>query len=158
MAELLKLRLRVAMYKVRTNQVGIPFDELEVDDEVESPKSHNGRNLFPHCINTTDESIEDLVAARKREAQSTTLTGLAPVPKLLPGPLLLPTAYSSHMIYQDPTTLPSSPPVACSPERSTSILRDHTPAKPSRLEEQDLTSSAVKGHVAEGLLGLRNAG
>jgi hypothetical protein len=98
MAELLKLRLQVAMYKVRTNQVNVPFDELLVDDETECLEETT-RSPTPEM----DESIEDMVARRRREAQSLSLltSTQQSIPKLTSAPLLLPTAFSSRMIYAD---------------------------------------------------------
>ena len=157
-AELLKLRLRVAMYKVRTNQVYVPFTDLRIENSSRARTKE------------TSEAVEEAVAALRREAQEVSARALRPIPKLLPAPLLRPTAYSSRMIYE--TNIPSSPPVAASPERlpvsaggvSTPQREVHQLSSPpdseERLErpaEQDLTSSVVKGRVAEGLLGLRNA-
>jgi hypothetical protein len=86
--------------------------------------------------------------------------------------VLRPTAYSSRLIYEG--HLPSSPPVVGSPDKlymgglPTSVSTPRTgnaepespPGNRGRLDramEQELTSSVVKGRVAEGLLGLRNA-
>lgn len=105
----------------------------------------------------------------------------APHPKLLPAPVLKPTAYSARTIARP--HIPSSPPYSTnsSPE---SAVRDEffrTPAlprskmyepkqmsSPPESEERDvmragreresLTSSAVRGKAAIGLLGLRGAG
>jgi hypothetical protein len=98
MAELLKLRLQVAMYKVRTNQVNVPFEELGVDEETESLEEMT-RSPTPEI----EESVEDMVARRRREAQSLSLfpdTQQA-IPKLGAAPMLLPTAFSSRMVYMD---------------------------------------------------------
>lgn len=156
-AEMLKLRLRVAMYKVRTNQIGVPFSELRVPAE---------------------ESAEAAVAAAKEKARTDELSAMLPaqqpayaIPKLLPAPILRPTAYSSRLIIED--YLPSSPPVLTSPERSPE-RQAHTPlsrrsyqqrlrsprSPPDSgrvMDDRELTSSVVKGRIAEGLLGLRNA-
>lgn len=103
MAELLKLRLQVAMYKVRTNQVNIPFDELCVDDETQC-LGEMTRSPTPEM----EESVEDMVARRRRDAQLLSLFGDSqhPIPKLTSAPLLLPTAFSSRMVYMG--TGPSS--------------------------------------------------
>lgn len=177
-AQLLKLRLKVAMYKVETNQTHLPFQQLK----------HDGHDIDGKA---TDEAVEEAVAQLRREAQliqhrrllassTTNDEQQQPVPKLLPAPLLRPTAYSSRMVY-DEQDVPSSPPMD-SPERETSrspkktglLARGMaTPAKElrrlgsppgsverasiGRVEEAELTSSVVKGRVAEGLLGLRNS-
>jgi hypothetical protein len=98
MAELLKMRLQVAMYKVRTNQVNVPFDELCVEDETESMEEVT-RSSTPEM----EESVEDMVARRRREAQSLSLMTETSqsIPKLGSAPLLLPTAFSSRMVYMD---------------------------------------------------------
>ena len=155
-AELLKLRLRVAMYKVRTNQIDVPFTNLRVPQVPQTPKSHMA------------QVVEDAVAQLRREAQEVNARQLSAVPKLLPAPILRPTAYSSRMIYD--TNIPSSPPVSLSPEKLPTAADVSTPQREFgqygtprgsverlRRPEPELTSSAVKGRVAEGLLGLRNA-
>ena len=126
-AELLRLRLRVAMYKVRTNQTDIPFEELKVEHSPPAP--HHSFALVP-----SDQQ---------------------PCPQLLPAPLLRPTAYSSRTLYN----MPSSPPAGYSTAK---LLRGGEAKTPTAgrftaPDEQELTSSIVKGRVAEGLLGLRNA-
>jgi hypothetical protein len=106
MAEVLRLRLQVAMYKIRTNQVDTPFDELCVEENTEGLRGMT-RSLMPEL----EESVEDMVAQRKQEAQKLfLLTDLQPsIPKLTPAPLLLPTAFSSRMLYID-KRLPSLSP------------------------------------------------
>jgi hypothetical protein len=115
MAELLKLRLQVAMYKVRTNQIDVPFDELCVDDETECLEE-----MTPSSTPEIEESVEDMVARRRREAQSSSLLPDAqqPVLKLSSAPVLLPTAFSSRMVYMDEETLPSSSQLPTSSERT----------------------------------------
>lgn len=158
-AEMLKLRLRIAMYKVRTNQIDTPFKDLPVPERPRTSKS------------ITAQAVEEAVAQLRREAQQVNARELASIPKLLPAaPILKPTAYSSRMIYD--TRMPSSPPVSGSPEKLPWASGElPTPQRGTRQygtpqrgvdrfgmpAEQELTSSAVKGRVAEGLLGLRNA-
>ncbi len=155
-AELLKLRLRVAMYKVRTNQIDIPFTNLRVPQIPQTTRSH------------TAQAVEDAVAQLRREAQEVNARQLSAVPKLLPAPILKPTAYSSRMIYE--SQIPSSPPVSVSPEKLPTAIDVSTPQRALgqygtprgsverlRRPELELTSSAVKERVASGLLGLRNA-
>jgi len=148
-AEMLKLRLRVAMYKVQTNQVEVPFAQLRVAGEDDSSNAR-----------TTSEAVEEAVASLRREAQAR----MPPrpqsqsFPQLLPGPVLLPTAYSSRMIYE--CSMPTST-TTTSPLKSGQRTQNSTPmpntSRLARAESADLTSSAAKGRVAEGLLGLRHA-
>lgn len=152
-AELLRLRLQVAMYKVRTNQIHVPFVELHVEeDEDDDDEAEESSEDLPEA-----NDIEAIVASRRGEAQQGARTKQISAPKLLPAPMLLPTAYSSRMLYQNNASLPSPPRVMRSPDRMISAVERSTPAKAGRQDEQELTSSAVKGHGAEALLGLRNA-
>lgn len=145
-AEMLRLRLRVAMYKVRTNQIHTPFSELKVegDEERQVEERHKA----------TSEAVEEAVASLRREAQARMPTDIPTVPKLQPGPVLKPTAYSSRNVYADGELSSSTPGV--SPTKSVATPMGSA-EKLSRAESADLTSSAVRGRVAEGLLGLRNA-
>ncbi|WPG98397.1 Hypothetical protein R9X50_00118700 [Acrodontium crateriforme] len=158
-AEMLKLRLRVAMYKVRTNQVEIPFADLHV----------KGSSLK----SATSRAVEAAVAALREEARQTEAAAKdqnTSYPKLLPAPSLKPTAYSSRMIYEP--VMRSSPPIIESPDdeelqdsdstprphqRQKNVMSPKVVRKLSRFDEGDVSSSVVKGRVAEGLLGLRNA-
>lgn len=104
--------------------------------------------------------VEDAVAklreeAYRKQAQAQARSHAHPVaPVLQPAPILRPTKYSSRMIYEP---IPSSPPVAMPPARSQ--FASTTPAGKRAManDESELTSSIVKGRVAEGLLGLRHA-
>lgn len=159
-AELLRLRLRVAMYKVRTNQIAVPFPDLQVPAHLRAP--------------TQKEAVEEAVAELRREAQARQrpAPALGSIPNLQPAPLLRPTAYSSRMISE--RHVRSSPPRSRSgsPERLPSVVGASTPQaeawrgssppaggwRVNGVPESELTSSVVKGRVAEGLLGLRHAG
>ena len=153
------------MYKVRTNQVGVPFAELLVEENRERARAQSRQ-----------DAVEEAVAELRREAQEkmlqqqeTQACDRASIPTLLPAPVLRPTAYSSRMLYS--TELSSSPPVPLSPDRgpanvSTPLREVRQLSSPpgsaevrrSRLSyEQELTSSVVKGRVAEGLLDLHHA-
>jgi hypothetical protein len=92
-AETLQLRLRVAMYKIRTNQVHVPFAELQVEQD-ERLEEMNHRRV--------NEAVEEAVATMRREAMESLERERQrnPAPTLIPGPLLHPTAYSSRTIYQ----------------------------------------------------------
>ena len=151
---MLRLRLRVAMFKVRTNQTNLPMSQLRV-----SPKSPPRQN--PVSPVSPEQSVS--------------------LPTLLPAPELKPTAYSARTISQ--VHLPSSPPGSCknSPEGNIVGGVFRTPALPKNnthnldlqlssppdsqegdsrvLEGADfLTSSAVGGSVARSLLGLARTG
>lgn len=153
-AETLMLRLRVAMYKVRTNQIGVPLEELRLEGE-DRPWS-------------APPTAEEVVAERRRAAYLDDSVLPEPIPKLLPAPTLRPTAYSSRFVY-DERPVPSSPPVMTGHDRSLVTAygeADATPRaaarrseweKSSPPEEDDEASRSVKGSVAEGLLGLRNS-
>lgn len=137
-AELLRLRLRVAMYKLRTNQTHVPFAELQVEEDAETEPTFKAP---PSKFRLTSEPTESHGSA----------------PRLLPAPTLRPTAYSNRVIYDYPE--PRSPPMAESSDRLPCGPTCSTPnsTRKTAPDEQELTSSIVKGRVAEGLLGLRNA-
>lgn len=156
-AEKLRLRLQVAMYKIRTGQTNIPMSQLAIARNSPQPPTPT--------------------------SQFSSRTSM--VPRLLPAPLIEPTPFSARMIV--PPKMPSSPPKSQtgSPEEQTraeskterEIFR--TPALPKHQklsmkgqqfnsppssqrharrngldEENELTSSAVRGSAARGLLGL----
>jgi hypothetical protein len=106
MAEWLQLRLRVAMYKIRTNQVHISFDELHVedthDDYVDDDETDADRTQpnSPSDDLPEPETMEDAIARRRREAQLAMPVpdGQRSIPKLTLAPMLVPTAFSSRMI------------------------------------------------------------
>ncbi|SLM35147.1 hypothetical protein LPUS_04230 [Lasallia pustulata] len=161
-AETLRLRLRVAMFKVQTNQTSIPMSRLQI-----SPGSTGGRS------SATVGPQGNVAEQRSNQAA---------LPRLLPAPVLRPTAYSARHITQ--TRVPSSPPN--SPEVSPkAVVQEEvfrTPALPrhkrlasplqmssppdsealegGRREDEDdsVTSSVVKGRAANGLLGLMRLG
>lgn len=154
-AENLRLRLRLAHFKVKTNQIQIPLSQLRISTERE----------------LSSQSQES--AATPDEEPS------LPKLKLLPAPILRPTAYSTRTISK-PQIL-SSPPSSAenSPGKSAGDDVFRTPALPrhparntlrqtssppdsaERIlrkrydEDDDLTSSAIRGNAAIGLLGLR---
>ncbi|KAI6797609.1 hypothetical protein KC360_g2016 [Hortaea werneckii] len=185
-AQLLKLRLRVAMYKVQTNQTHLPFESL----------THAGRDVDGRA---TSEAVEEAVAQLKREAyfkqeqqrqrqaeqESTNPPSDQPVPRLLPAPVLKPTAYSSRQVVYEEADPPSSPPASEPTPRRGSEPHQQTPTQHLEStasadapqsdnientddgsthisggdsgEQTDLSNSLDKGRVAEGLLGLRNS-
>lgn len=142
-AETLSLRLRLAHFKIRTNQIHIPLAQLRIStiDGPESPEHQPS------------------------------------LPKLLPAPVLQPTSYSARTVTQP--QMPSSPPSSpesdmgkttgaevfrtpALPRHSTALVQIGSPPyspdggpRETHPEEDSLTSSAVRGKAAIGLLGLR---
>ena len=153
-AEILRLRLRLAMFKVQTSQTNLPMSQLQIPSN--SPRSeHPASTVSPKQVIS--------------------------FPRLLPAPELRPTAYSARTIPID--HLPSSPPNSRrnSPESKLQEEVFRTPALPkgkARIMElhlssppdshegngrtvnapDALTSSAVRGSVARSLLGLAHTG
>ncbi|KAI6848814.1 hypothetical protein KC332_g1671 [Hortaea werneckii] len=174
------------MYKVQTNQTHLPFESL----------THAGRDVDGRA---TSEAVEEAVAQLKREAyfkqeqqrqrqaeqETTNPSTDQPVPRLLPAPVLKPTAYSSRQVVYEDADPPSSPPASESTARRGSEPHHQTPtqhlesttstdapqsdnieniddgstqlAGGDRGEQTNLSNSLDKGRVAEGLLGLRNS-
>ena len=83
------------MYKIRTNQVNVPFAELQIEGEQKSAEEEATRNR--HRVN---EAVEAAVATMRREAMDSMPRSTCPPPMLMPGPLLYPGAFSSRMIEQ----------------------------------------------------------
>ncbi|MCJ1460879.1 hypothetical protein MMC28_011261 [Mycoblastus sanguinarius] len=153
-AETLRLRLRLAHFKVQTNQTNIPLSQLRIS-------IHENQEAPP---------LQDKDLQSEEELS---------LPKLLPAPVLRPTAYSARNIVD--LQIPSSPPTstANSPNRAGREEGFRTPALPRHTaqttprqtnsppdsqerysrsgahEDDSLTSSAVRGKAAIGLLGLR---
>ncbi|KAI9833001.1 MAG: hypothetical protein M1819_003833 [Sarea resinae] len=173
-AELLRLRLRVAMYKVRTNQTSVPLSELEI-----APRR---QPIIPSATIDSEDSGSSQQSISDEQPDL--------VPKLLPAPILAPTAYSKSIgdLY-----VPSSPPKVEGRHHEGDIEQadvedgenrfktpvisrrrdDHSPMQlsspPDSQDRQDhnprdkndevhLTSSVVKGRAATGLLDLMNRG
>ncbi|KAK3640159.1 hypothetical protein LTR56_005571 [Elasticomyces elasticus] len=152
LAETLRLRLRVAMYKVRTNQISTPFSRLRVPDPSSNAKTRTvyGRPLSAYLrvakddnlAKATAEAVEEAVAELRREAQALYPPPSHPTkeaPKLLGAvPVLLPTAFNSRWVYGT-ERLPSSPPrnsisptkLSLSPE-VTRYTGAHSPRRPAR--------------------------
>ncbi len=149
------------MYKVRTNQISTPFQDIEAEAS---------ERAAPIDISAaTREAVEQL----RREALEIAARDRTIASALLEAPVLLPTAYSSRMIYD--THLPTSPSgveegdgLPVGPVDVDADVGVATPCRGfespetgrrrlARPSEQELTSSVVKGRVAEGLLGLRHA-
>lgn len=168
-AETLRLRLRVAMFKINTHQTNIPLSRLQI-----SPKK-----LVHSPAQTQKTPPQEAVALPKAQ------TPMKPtISKLLPAPILIPTAYSARLIHHRLT--PSSPLSSFSssgsqdtpsPGLATAALpqqrRSHPPSQvdsprggQERPEQKtkavdldaNLPSSVIKGRAASGLLNLMNMG
>lgn len=86
-AETLRLRLRVAWYKVETDQIDVPFAQLQ------GPKEE------PMDQRRVTAAVEEAIATLRREAMERMPQPHDPAPKLIPGPPLHPTAHSSRMVH-----------------------------------------------------------
>lgn len=150
------------MFKVQTNQTSIPMSRLQI-----SPG--NGGSRWSAVLGPQGDVAEQH-------------SNHSALPRLLPAPILRPTAYSARRITS--TQILSSPPdsVDDSPKpvmqqevfRTPALPRQKRLASPLQLssppdsqahvgerpeeEEDNLTSSVVKGRAADGLLGLMRFG
>ncbi|KAF2422844.1 hypothetical protein EJ08DRAFT_737720 [Tothia fuscella] len=155
--ELLKLRLRMAMYRVNTNQTTVPFPNLALPPP--KKKHRPAVPVFQRDPSTSParEVAEDSPTRPTFHTQNITMSLGGPIGKLLPTPFLAPTAYSSRTI--ETGSVPLSPPTRGSPgkeEFRTPMSRRIGDLMESP-EKDSLTSSAVKGRAASGLLELMRA-
>lgn len=157
------------MFKINTHQTNIPLSRLQISPKkpVQPPSQH--------------QKSPPQKAVTSQRAQAPVLTTMS---KLLPGPVLIPTAYSARLIHDPP--IPSSPPTSTgssgsqatpSPGLATPALpqqrRSRSPTQldsPSGRQERDvqgakgvdsdanLPSSVIKGRAATGLMNLMNMG
>jgi len=143
----------MAMYKIRTNQTQVPLDALEVVPctahsslstilTVQPIHSHSASSSQSHC---------------REEANSG-------IPKLLPAPILRPTAYSSRKIEYIRSSPPASPENASENETFATPIAAHRVQQLANMQEkehmeskEDLPSSVVKGRAASSLLELMRA-
>lgn len=186
--ELLRLSLGIGMYKVKTNQVSKRGKDIiskwEITTSNRSMDTSSSVALTSSVHSTTSQTIPSIKVSRPNFISANLDPG-RPIGRLGTGPILLPTAISSRMIYD--SRLPSSPPMSVAPEqlmspvRAMSNFRTPVPQKirdvdedyegeemdlegtaaehlhrirEHMFEEGDLTSSAVKGHAAKGLMEL----
>ncbi|KAK5136363.1 hypothetical protein LTR08_003489 [Meristemomyces frigidus] len=149
-AETLRLRLKIAIYKVRTNQIYTPFAKLvekapppTAITALLASKTASSRRNVPELA--TAEAVEAAVAALRREAQlhqlhqqQHTLAAAPQAPTVfpllgdLPAPVLRPTTFSSRVLYLAPHqgVLPSSPPLAHDVSRDVKVpARDAAAAR-----------------------------
>ncbi|EON63473.1 hypothetical protein W97_02701 [Coniosporium apollinis CBS 100218] len=128
-ADTLRLRLRIAMYKVRTNQTAVPLSRLRVTRQspsasfpsastsssaprpTPSPAKAAPQNVPSIVVSTTTHTLS---SSSSKAAALSSPKAVAPsaavsaVPKLLPAPVLVPTAFSSRHITEP--YFASSPP------------------------------------------------
>ncbi|KAF2020603.1 hypothetical protein BU24DRAFT_416274 [Aaosphaeria arxii CBS 175.79] len=143
--EMLRLRLGLGMYKVKTNQVGRRSSEIMSNWESASTKSTslNASTDSMLTTTTTHQSIPDVTFSPASDDIVTHVRAALhpgnPIPKLSGGPVLLPTGFSSRKIYQ--SNIPSSPPTAVSPGQLASPMRTGPGSlnqkRPNRVLEDD---------------------
>jgi hypothetical protein len=108
-AEKLRARLGLGMYKVKTNQIEKSGSEIMTTWETTS--SSDSLNVSTSSA-TSAQHIPSITLSHARQTgPSHVVANLdpgRPIPKLIGGPQLLPTAFSSRMIHE--YALPSSPP------------------------------------------------
>ncbi len=156
------------MFKVKTRQTNIPLSRLQI-----SPRK------LPHLA--SQNSPADSVVTPERKSVKPAVS------KLLPAPVLVPTAYSARHVHDSPVL--SSPPTSATSSQE-SLPRDRaTPTLPQQtsfhppmqlhnspeihdrdtaeaknapgvvdLETDNIPSSVIKGRAATGLLQLMNMG
>lgn len=180
-AELLRTRLGFGIYKVKTNQVEkrstdiISMWESSFSDPADASMSGESKDMQRvHNINRSPTRPDPQPVFIKAN-----LDPFRPIGKLTPAPVLLPPTTSSRIIHE--YDMPSSPPRVVSPEQLRSPAKQRldytTPINQSprsektdgdskdgsaqsglrkmqRLQESELTSSAVKGNAAKGLMQL----
>ena len=149
----------MAMYKIKTNQTRIPLDALEVVPRA----AHSSLSTILAVQPPPSQSASPNQCQHDQEATSG-------IPKLLPAPILRPTAYSSRKIEYIRSSPPESPekvsehgsfatPIAA--RRVQQLLNipgtSISPEKERVENREDLTSSVVKGRAASSLLELMRA-
>ncbi|KAF2264927.1 hypothetical protein CC78DRAFT_616320 [Lojkania enalia] len=186
-AELLKLRLGFGIYKVKTNQVAKTGAEIlstwETTSSLDPSLNASTLTAVTSSVAPMDSTLIPSITLSPAQRDVThVVANIDPsntFPKLVGGPVLLPTAYSSRMIHDFhlPSSPPNAHPTSVSPQQLVSPKKYRTPvAKRVRTEadenreetveerlqrireeryyDGDLTSSVVKGHAAKGLLEL----
>lgn len=145
------------MYKVKTDQTRIPFSNLVV------PQKEKGMEVQPDPESEDeDEILLEIKPSQRRptkEPANIMITG-GPVSKLLTPPVLRPTAFSTRFVTA-PTASSSLRSTDSTPLPEGTEIPQESPTKGhgKRLAEggKELTSSAVKGRAASGLLDLMKA-
>lgn len=139
-AETLRLRLRVALYKVRTNQTGVPMSRLKIDrDNSMTPRAPSAPPA-PQASNVkvSQDVVDEAILRRKMLLQPSptkTRPTSSSFPQLLPAPTLLPTAYSTRLVGGHRSAVPSSPPAG-----TVSPQQLHSPVRQSAVRAEDLVT------------------
>lgn len=138
------------MYKVKTDQTCVPFTRLVLPRKEVQPD--------PSSDDEEDILLEIKPSQRRKTTapENITVTG-GPISKLLPPPVLLPTAFSSRFITAP--IIPSSPASTSLPTNTETPGASPAKAFEKRMADdgRELTSSIVKGRAASGLLDLMKA-
>lgn len=125
-ADRLRMRLQLALYKVRTNQTTTPFNRLRHQSRSKSPpavqqppysSSPPSSPAEPKC--PSPESRIAMMRTMAAMQQKQTVNPLHSMPM----PVIKPTAFSSRQMDQEPQQMPSSPPDS----RQASAEGDDTP-------------------------------
>jgi hypothetical protein len=158
------------MYRVNTNQTTVPFPNLSLPPQ--KKKHRPAVPIFQRDPSTSPAPEDPEESPDTSPARSITPTTTAeystsikmslggPIGKLLPGPIFdqpdAGTEFRSEFIGAEPE--PSSPPARYSPEKG---MRTPMAGRMGEVmespEKDNLTSSAVKGRAASGLLELMRA-
>lgn len=123
------------MYKIRTDQIHTPFDYLQ-EQTAEGIKESS--RAVQEAVDQLRNEAREMLSTRRRPQQSASVVDAI----------------------QNGAELSVSKPIRAGPDRNTTggVLYAQTPRpRRSRLVAAELTSSAVKSTVAEGLLGLKHA-
>ena len=168
-AELLRLRLRVAMYKVETNQINVPLSRLQLrssptisqpDTPVHaSPPTRSvpGRDSSPNpsvVSQLLGSPVKLANTASTRHVRGMRGQGLGlsaafnhtDAPKLLPGPVLKPTAYSSRFIAA-PLEAGREATLEASPTRPRSASADSSESKTEIASSASVSSQTENQNV-----------
>lgn len=160
-AEILRLRLGLANYKVRTGQTDVPLERLQqrpIPGNSRAPPARPNPPLAPALgVREVAQARADIIGRFREVAQMN-----APVAQAQPQPRrLLPRAPVARTVdeedYEDDDdesdALPRLPPLHPQERASAEGRRPTTPqrARPPR-DEAELSSSALRGGAASGLL------
>jgi hypothetical protein len=124
-ADNLRLRLQFALYKVKTNRTRTPLSEIELELSAAQVTPYlNASNATPTAVSEPQLARDIAVSPVRRDFAAplhvvANLDSGSTCPKLQPGPLFVPTAFSSRFITD---YVPSSPPVSRSTASSPKIL------------------------------------
>ncbi len=138
-ADLLRIRLQLAAYKVRTDQTRTPFFWLR------GPRSP------PECLGLPVIKGEEGVISAARSRATDQEKRVVRTLNSLPMPTIIPTAYSARYMVPGRGGVSSSPPVSTSSEElatsgvETLTPRDYTRAQRTPVQLSSLTASGIDG-------------